>query len=111
MSNNRNRNRSRTYTEQRSDAAGQPRQRIKIQFEGHTYSFPHPDDWSMDDLVLMAECEDSHFKAILLVKSLLGSQWEPFKTRNKNSGKKLGEFLNEVLEVIQEMNGGEDSPN
>jgi len=99
------------YGSQRAEAQNRPSgARIKVRYNGHSYSIPHPNDWDLNvlDYMYEAEHEENPMATIGVMRELLGkAQWGAFKERNR-SVEDIAKFMETMTESLEK---DETAPN
>jgi hypothetical protein len=80
---------------------------VEVKFRGETYTIPAADDWSIEAMELMAGLEENPITAVLVLRELLGEQWDAFKSRNKKATD-IGAFMEAFQDATETREG---SPN
>ena len=100
------------YSSQRAEGQNKPATPTRVQYNGHTYNIPHPNNWDLDVLNFMYEAsvEEDPMAAVGIMRALLGvAQWKAFMDRNKGRGAEpVGEFMEAMGNVLDKDN---DTPN
>jgi len=99
MSSNNHKNQGKSkggYQERRN--AAKPGHLVEVPFKGHRYRILPREKWTIDMLEHLAEAEANPARVVLVVKAMLGSQWQSFKDRHVYATE-IEAFFNAGLEA------------